>query len=460
MATPLKNHVYFTSLELENVKSFGEKQFLDLTCGDGKPARWTLILGDNGAGKTTLLQCLARMRPVFDDRTEEARESEFTPEIAREDDNQVFDRLMRNGDNIVANLRATLVSGLSLDGRGGRPKVLTTWARIEREDGKFRRWKSGGERSGNSPEPLVLAYGAGRHIQSSKSSESGSAGNVESLFDAAAELRDATTLLYQLDYAVAKRRRGAEWKAVARRLQALKRMLATVLPDVSGPDDIEINPPDIPGGLPGRAGVHVKVLTGDVPLDQLSLGYQTVAAWTIDIAWRLFEHYPDSPNPLLEPAIVIVDEIDLHLHPRWQRQIRFDMARHFPNVQFIATAHSPLMAQMYLDANLAVLRIPEGEDQSEIVNEPHVVRDWRVDQILTSELFGLESSRSPKVSAAIQRRVELLQKDHRTQADEEELTRLESSLSSFGPDWTDDEAVAMDIVKRVAARLKQDEVRN
>lgn len=459
MATPLKNHVYFTSLELENVKSFGERQFLDLTCGDGRPARWTLILGDNGAGKTTLLQCLARMRPIFDDQPEEAPGSGFTPEIAREEDNRVFDQLMRNGRDVTANIRATLVSGLSLDGRGGRPKMLTTWARIERKEGGFRDWESGGERAGECPEPLVLAYGAGRHIASPRS-EGKSAGNVESLFDAAAELRDAKTLLYQLDYAVAKRRRGPEWKVVARRLQALKKMLATVLPDVSGPDDIEINPPDIPGGLPGRAGVHVKVLTGDVPLDQLSLGYQTITAWTIDIAWRLFEHYPDSGNPLLEPAVVIVDEIDLHLHPRWQRQIRFDMARHFPNVQFIATAHSPLMAQMYLDANLAVLRIPEGEDQSEIVNEPHVVRDWRVDQILTSELFGLESARSPRASAAIQRRVELLQKEHLTSADEEELTRLESSLSSFGPDWTDDEAVAMDIVRRVAARLKQDEVRN
>ncbi len=47
----------------------------------------------------------------------------------------------------------------------------------------------------------------------------------------------------------------------------------------------------------------------------LSLGYRTLIAWMVDFASRLFERYPNSPNPLAEPAVVIVDEIDLHLHP-------------------------------------------------------------------------------------------------------------------------------------------------
>ena len=50
--------VYFLSLTLENVRCFGESQTLDLSDGNGKPAQWTVILGDNGTGKTTLLQTL------------------------------------------------------------------------------------------------------------------------------------------------------------------------------------------------------------------------------------------------------------------------------------------------------------------------------------------------------------------------------------------------------------------
>ncbi len=56
--------MYFSSLEVENVKSFGEKQVLDLKDSKGALSRWTLILGDNGIGKTTLLKCLAWMMPV------------------------------------------------------------------------------------------------------------------------------------------------------------------------------------------------------------------------------------------------------------------------------------------------------------------------------------------------------------------------------------------------------------
>jgi ABC-type cobalamin/Fe3+-siderophores transport system ATPase subunit len=55
--------IYFRQLRVRNVRTFAEWLTLDLTT-DGRPAQWTLILGDNGSGKTTLLQCLASMRPV------------------------------------------------------------------------------------------------------------------------------------------------------------------------------------------------------------------------------------------------------------------------------------------------------------------------------------------------------------------------------------------------------------
>ncbi len=56
---------YFLSLELENVRCFSEKQVLDLSDGQGRPARWTILLGENGTGKTTVLQLLAAFERVI-----------------------------------------------------------------------------------------------------------------------------------------------------------------------------------------------------------------------------------------------------------------------------------------------------------------------------------------------------------------------------------------------------------
>ena len=56
--------IYFLNLKLENVRCFAEPQVLNLVDSRGRPARWTLLVGDNGVGKTTLLQCLAWMRPT------------------------------------------------------------------------------------------------------------------------------------------------------------------------------------------------------------------------------------------------------------------------------------------------------------------------------------------------------------------------------------------------------------
>ena len=62
MSEQAKHSIYFKSLLLENIRSFGEQQAIVLTTKDDRPAPWTLLVGDNGVGKTTILQCLARMR--------------------------------------------------------------------------------------------------------------------------------------------------------------------------------------------------------------------------------------------------------------------------------------------------------------------------------------------------------------------------------------------------------------
>ena len=111
----------------------------------------------------------------------------------------------------------------------------------------------------------------------------------------------------------------------------------------------------------------------------------------VDLAARMFETYPDSKDPLAEPAVALIDEIDLHLHPKWQRDLLGHLTKRFHKTQFIVSARtSPLVVQAAPDANIAVLR-REG-NHVVIDQDAGSVRGWRVDQILTSDLFGLPSA--------------------------------------------------------------------
>ena len=89
---------------------------------------------------------------------------------------------------------------------------------------------------------------------------------------------------------------------------------------------------------------HLKINQGKIELDvgQLSDGERGVLALVLDLARRLSQANPSLDDPLSEGhAVVLIDEIDLHLHPKWQRQIIHNLTKTFPRCQFIATTHSP-----------------------------------------------------------------------------------------------------------------------
>lgn len=102
--------------------------------------------------------------------------------------------------------------------------------------------------------------------------------------------------------------------------------------------------------VPGFAGLrvqrdplHLAVRKHGVSfyVDQLSEGERNLLVMVADLARRLAVANPDLENPLLGEAIVLIDEIELHLHPSWQRTVVHDLRRTFPNCQFIVTTHSP-----------------------------------------------------------------------------------------------------------------------
>lgn len=199
--------------------------------------------------------------------------------------------------------------------------------------------------------------------------------------------------------------------------------------------------------------VEFKTPYGWVHLSNLGYGYRTMISWIVDLASRLVEHYPDSPNPLAEPAVVLVDEIDLHLHPKWQRELIGFLTERFPNTQFIATAHSPLIVQSAGDANIALLK-REG-DHVVIENNPETIRGWRIDQILTSDLFGLETARPPEFERPLLRRKELLTKPKLTKSEQEELKRIDTELGHLPTGESFEQAKTMKLIQQSLEILKQ-----
>ena len=74
---------------------------------------------------------------------------------------------------------------------------------------------------------------------------------------------------------------------------------------------------------------------------QLSGGYRIMLALVADLARRMAQGNPHLDNPLESEAVVLIDEVDLHLHPKWQQRVLSDLLRTFPNAQFIVSTHSP-----------------------------------------------------------------------------------------------------------------------
>lgn len=257
---------------------------------------------------------------------------------------------------------------------------------------------------------------------------------------------NAEEWLMQLDYARASSE--GEIKAGFRRqLKQVTSILEHILPDVAS---ITVKGPTKASSRP-RVEFHTPY--GNVPLRKMSLGYRTTIAWMVDFARRMFERYPDSDDPMAEPAVVLLDEIDLHLHPQWQRKISQYLTERFPNTQFIVTAHSPLVVQSAKDANIAVLR-REG-DHVLIENDIKAIQGWRIDQIYTSDLFGLESARPSDLDEVLQERKTLATKSKLTKKDAKRLAELDELVGSLPGGDTAEAAQSMQAIDETITLLKK-----
>lgn len=100
-------------------------------------------------------------------------------------------------------------------------------------------------------------------------------------------------------------------------------------------------------------------------LSQLSDGERSFLALICDLGRRLALANPELPNPLHGAGVVLIDELELHLHPRWQREVRDKLLAAFPNIQFVTTTHSPFIIQSMKPGELINLDPDEFAEYSD-----------------------------------------------------------------------------------------------
>ena len=444
---------------MANFRCFGDPQILNLTDAKGRPARWTVIVGENGVGKTSLLQCLAGLASehVASPHTNSVKAGSTRVEY-------ILSPKLGTMQGVPFIQDATRTEGITTDIHGGVAVGSRLTEHSRSDAATFKQWGlrlTKSEKGSNSfnftfsqdlkfklSGLLIYGYGAGSRLPSNARGEQVGHDTTATLFDLRASLPNSEEWLLNLDH-LAKTQTPLQAKAVKSRDRILE-ILKNVLPGVEGitfdvvTDRSIIRP-------------RFKIPYGAVTMDQLGVGYQSMIAWIADLVRRMVYRYPESEDPLGEPAIVLIDELDMHLHPAWQRKVMHYLSEKFSNTQFIATVHNPLVVQTAADAgNIAVLRPVEGPDgkmQVIIDNEPENIRGWRLDQILTSDLYGLPL-RSENVEALLHRRTALLSKPRLTPKERAELAELNAFVHSIPTEQNPEDRRAMDVIDKAAQLLE------
>jgi len=410
-------------LEVRNVRCFGvEPQVLSLCNADGKPAQWTIILGENGTGKTTLLQCIAGFDPI------QSQDGSLQPKGLAFDTRRDLPAMKRVSSkqtkaNSIWSISAKLAPSKSL--KSAKNVSFLSQVTLEYEGSNRRLTFNTIDLDKGPSYATCFAYGASRRMGPAAMNQSLPQDTTLTLFTEDWPLRNIEEWLMQLDYASSK---NSEVRKEIRQLRdRVSDILCELLPDVSSVRFAK------PTRKDPRPIMQFKTSDGWLPIRSVSLGYRTFISWVVDFAYHMIRRYSERKNPLSGPALVLVDEIDLHMHPKWQRSVMQYLSKLFPNTQFIVTAHSPIFVHAASQANLAVLKRVKDKRGTyvKIENDPKTVLNWRIEQLLTSELVGLSNTFHPNIEALIDERRKLLAKKTLTKAQETRVRKLEKEIGTI-----------------------------
>lgn len=387
--------MYIDRVVLKNIRGFDHLDF-DLCRGEGRYAGWTVFTGDNGAGKSTLLKAIAvaligkdaarSLQPSFhrwirDGAVDQEAHIELTIQPERG-----VDDFAEKGGTGYGKFAATVIlkdngKETSLELPGGK-KARTVqrglWSSVA--DG----WFSCGYG------PFRRVFGASpdaARLMVSPTTE-----RFVTMFQEAASLFEVDQWLRNLSH---KKLEGSQESAEQLDL------LLEILRDDLMPNQITVDRVDSDGlWLKDRNGLQMA--WGD-----MSDGYRAALALLADILRHLIAAYgiknlaerdEDGRLRIVRSGVVMIDEIDAHLHPEWQRVIGFWLKRHFPNVQFLVTTHRPIICQAADEKGMFVLPEPGSGDKPRQLSDEEYKKiiSSRPDQILLTSAFNLQNTRSPR----------------------------------------------------------------
>ena len=405
-----------SGLYLKNIKCFRE---IDISFKNGdthQVKNWTLIAGNNGEGKTTLLRSLAI--GLCDKEGASALLAEL------------YGGFVRNGEK-----KGTIKVLLKNDSCDETEYTIETTITVGEDEYETLNQKIPPENQGLKIRDILAAgYGAGRTISGTNSYEEYAlVDSLYNLFNYKSPLQNIELTMRRI-----KLHYKTQWKKL---IEILKIILM-----LDDNDEINLE----------KTGLYVKRKRwGDIPFEALSDGYKSLTSVILDfLSWNLINVENFNLNNI--QGIMIIDEIEQHLHPEWQREIIKALSEKFPKIQFICSTHTPHCILGLNDLkdtqNSQLLKTFPQNNHTEVkifdLRSEYI--GYRSDQILTSDIFNLSDTRSKNIEKKLERyrEIYLKEKSNRTTSEKKELNRIKSELEDL-PMWDNikDEKQRKELIK-------------
>ena len=177
----------------------------------------------------------------------------------------------------------------------------------------------------------------------------------------------------------------------------------------------------------GSMYLQMKTSLGTVPLDTLSQGTQSLVQSLARCILGYAEFYDFPPDLQDKSGILIIDEIDAHLHPSWQRRVIPAITSHFPNLQIFCSTHSPLMLAGLREGQVHLLKLDEHGEITVSRNESDIV-GWTADEILRNFL-DVPNPTDIITAGRVTRLQELRRQEALSDSETQELEQLRQTVS-------------------------------